>query len=257
MMLGIYDSGLGGLTALSEARRLMPDEDFIYFGDTRHLPYGTRSPDAIIGYSRHAIEFLKNHGAKAVLCACGTVSTVALDTVKSDFDIPVIGVATPCVKAAIKATKSGKIAVIGTSATIKSGFFQNEIKKAMPTAQVTAKGCDFFVSIVENSLSDNTVITDEATRIYLSELLECDTVILGCTHFPLISEPIRKALPNCVQINSGKEGAKALMSYRSNSKYGKGTTRFYLSDVGGSFPEIAKTIMPSISRDNIFFDCIY
>lgn len=251
-MLGIYDSGLGGLTALVQARRLMPNEDFIYFGDTGHLPYGTRSPDAIIRYSERAIDFLIKHGARAVLCACGTVSTVALDTVKNRFDIPITGVATPCAAAAVRTTKNGKIAIIGTSATIRSDYFPRIIKEMMPSAEVVSRSCDFFVSIVENALSQNKIITDEAARIYLSDLSDCDTVILGCTHFPLLSEPIRRAMPNSIQINSGKEGAKALSKYSDVCSHKTAKTRFYLSDTGGSFLKIAKTIMPNISQEDIF-----
>ena len=240
-MLGIYDSGLGGLTALKEARAIMPSEDFIYFGDTVHLPYGTRSPDIIIRYSEAAMRFFEKMKVSAVLCACGTVSSVALDVVSKKFKIPMIGVAEPSVKAACLASKNGKIAVIGTRATITSNIFPEKIKMRLPHATVISKSCDLFVSLVENGFSCHRQICDLAAEFYLSEMADCDTIILGCTHFPLLSESIARVLPFAVQINSGKEGARELS--RFSSEKGNGKTKFYLSDTGGSFDETAKKFL--------------
>ena len=239
-MIGIYDSGLGGLTALSEARAIMPDTDFIYFGDTAHLPYGTRSESAIIRYAREALSFLGDKGVDAVLCACGTVSSVALDEVKNEYPFAVMGVVEPAARAAVMASKNQKIAVSGTSATVKSDIFKRKISELSPNAEVISVGCDLFVSIVENGFANDMPIATEAAKRYLSGLSDCDTLILGCTHFPLLSEAIRRVLPQITLISSGKEGARSLVKYEKKET---GKTEFYLSDTGGSFASMAKVFL--------------
>ncbi len=239
-MIGIYDSGLGGLTALSEARSLMPDTDFIYFGDTAHLPYGTRSDEAIIRYARDAMRFFEKKGVDAVLCACGTVSSVALDKIKGDFPFRIIGVVEPSARTAVLASKNKKIAVSGTGATVKSGIFKKKIQALCPSAEVFSVGCDLFVAIVENGFADDEIIATEAARRYLSGMSDCDTLILGCTHFPLLSDAIRRVLPKVTLISSGKEGARALSEYKRKEN---GRVEFYLSDTGGSFATMARVFL--------------
>lgn len=239
-MLGIYDSGLGGLTALVQAKRLMPSDDFIYFADTLHLPYGTRSPETIVRYAASAMNFFSETGVSAVLCACGTVSSVALCSVKDKYKFPIIGVADPSVAAAAETTKSGKIAVIATGATVRSGYFERKIREYLPDAVVMSKSCDLFVGLVEAGVSEDSGIAVEAAREYLSGLEAADTVILGCTHFPMLSNAIAKVLPDAKQIDSGLYGAKALLPY---SDGGNGKLKFYVSDSHCNFKKKAESFL--------------
>ncbi len=240
-MLGIYDSGLGGLTALRAARELMPSADIIYFADTAHLPYGTRSPEKILSYAENAIDFFAKKQVKALLCACGTVSCVALPRLTSAPPFKILGVAESAVKAAIAKSPCLKIGVIATSATAASGHFQRLIQKHSPNAHPLCIPCDFFVSIAENGFAENEAIANEAARVLLAPLSgKIDTLILGCTHFPLLKSAIKKALPNVILIDSAREGALALSSL---AEKGNGKTELYASDLGAGFIKTARTIL--------------
>ena len=245
-MIGIFDSGLGGLTALKEARRLMPEEDFVYFGDTGRVPYGTRSRDTIIEYTRQAMHFMLEMNVRAVLVACGTVSSVALKTVKEEFDIPIIGVVDSAAKAAISATKNKKIGVIGTGATISSRSFESFIHEQDDGIDTLGVACPLFVSLVENGyIAPDDSVTLEVARRYLSPIanFRADTLILGCTHFPIISQSIAQILPDVTLINSGKEAAKALCDLLGGGDVGSGRTHYYVSDSPDNFSAIASIFL--------------
>ncbi len=214
-MIGIFDSGLGGLTALSVAKKLLPKEDFIYLGDTGRVPYGTRSQATVCRYTREALAFFCKKKVDAVLIACGTASSVALPTLE-DYPFPVFGVVKPTASCAVNTTKNGKIGVIGTSATVKSGAFSRAIHALNPSIETHAIACPLFVPFVENGLfSKNDPLVIELVRRYLAPLHEkgCDTLILGCTHFPILSEAIRAVFPNFFLINSGECSAHAIKDY--------------------------------------------
>lgn len=244
-MVGIFDSGLGGLSALKETRLLMPRSDIIYFGDTGRVPYGTRSRETIIKYALQDMRFLLKFQVEAVLIACGTVSSTALDTLRTIYDIPILGVVDAASEAAIRATKNGKIGVIATGATILSHSFENIIHASNPEIAVTSTACPLLVPLVENGYtgSDNPV-TLRVLEDYLKDIKAsgADTLILGCTHFPLIAGAIANVLPGVTLINSGAEAAKALSNIAKN-KDENGEVRYFVSDNPNNFRELASLFL--------------
>jgi glutamate racemase len=244
-MIGIFDSGLGGLTALREAVRLMPNEDFIYFGDTGRVPYGTRSRDTIIQYAKQAMRFFASHNVEAVLAACGTVSSVALDELKASFDLPIIGVVEGAAKSAIEKTKNKKIGIIGTSATVRSASFEKVLKGLSPDVQTMGVACPLFVPLVENGyVQSDDCVTLEVARRYLQPIKDfgADTLILGCAHFPIIAEVISRVLPSVTLINSGSEAAKQLLGLKGDG-VGGGSVRYYVSDSPENFSSVASIFL--------------
>lgn len=241
-MIGIFDSGLGGLTAYRELHALLPNEKFIYFGDTGRVPYGTRSHELLMKYARQDINFLREKGASAILAACGTVSSVVLDELKDEFDIPLIGVVDASVKEALAATKNGVVGVIGTGATISSGAFERKLKSG-GAKEVISVACPLFVPLVENGyIERDCEVTRLVAKDYLKKIFDAgaDTLILGCTHFPIISEIIGDFLPNVTLINSGAAAAKEVAVYADGSK---GESEFYVSDAPSNFDEVAKVFL--------------
>ena len=230
-MIGIFDSGLGGLTAVKQLHKLMPEEDLVYFGDTGRVPYGTKSSATIIQYARQDVAFLNSKGVDAILVACGTVSTTALSVLQKESRIPVVGVVEPACRAAIEQTKNGNIAVIGTVATIRSGAFPDLLKDLSADVRVYEQACPLFVPLVENGVVDKAdPIARLAVERYLGRFVESDvdTMILGCTHYPLLADVIADVLPGVTLINTGYEAAKSLCEGRVAD--GTGTTRYYVSD---------------------------
>lgn len=249
--IGVFDSGLGGLTAVKELANILPNEDIIYFGDTGRVPYGSRSKETIIKYALQDVAFLTSLDVKMIIAACGTVSSVAKD-IGDSLDIPFVGVVKPTSMAACKATKNGKIGVIGTTATIKSNSYKNEINKINNDLQVFVKDCPLFVPLVEGGfiLKDDPILKLTVER-YLKDLLVSgiDTLILGCTHYPLIKEAISAYLGSSVSIiDSGKETAlfasKALKNTGlTNLKNENGNISFYVSDSIEGFSKIAQLFL--------------
>lgn len=230
-MIGIFDSGLGGLTALKEIKALT-GEDLVYFGDTGRVPYGGRSFETIRSYAKQDAAFLMSMNVDAIVVACGTVSTTAISYLKEMLDVPVIDVVEPSSLAAVKATKNKRIAVIGTAATIKSGAFEKCITGIDPEISVLSVACPLFVPLVENGFADeNCEITRLTAEHYLKKIKEsgADTLILGCTHYPIISKIIAKVLPGVTLISSGEEAAKRVVN-TLGSKQGSSKTRYYVSD---------------------------
>ena len=194
--IGVFDSGVGGLTVAREIFRNLPNEKIIYFGDTARVPYGNKSPETIIRYSKQISEFLISRHVKAIVIACNTASAMALDAVQATTDIPVIGVVKPGADAAVNATVSGRIGVIGTIGTIASGLYDKYIKEIMPSAQVFGKACPLFCPLVEEGMLDDSV-TVEMIHRYLDGLIkenDIDTLVLGCTHYPLIRTVIAREI---------------------------------------------------------------
>lgn len=236
--IGVFDSGLGGLTAVKELIKVLPNEDIIYFGDTGRVPYGNRSQRAIIKYANDDIAFLNSLGVKMIIVACGTVSSV-LNKVGNNFIIPFTGVIEPTAKAAINSTNNGRIGIIGTTATIKSGAYQNELKKLNPKIQIFEQDCPLFVPLVENGfIEKNNKAAILIAEKYLKNIKESniDTLILGCTHYPIISEIITYVVGEKVSlINPGKETADLVSNMLKglnlkSTKTSLGTHSFYVSD---------------------------
>ena len=242
-MIGIFDSGLGGLTAYRELRTLLPNEQFIYFGDTGRVPYGSRSHEILTRYAKQDIKFLLSKGADRILAACGTVSSVVLDEIKDSFDLPIFGVVDASAAAALEATKNGIIGVIGTGATVSSGAFEKKLK-AGGAKEVVSVACPLFVPLVENGyIARDCEPTKLIARDYLSKIREsgADTLILGCTHFPIIAEIIGDILPGVTLINSGAAAAKAVAS--TVTKPTAGTSEFYVSDNPVNFDAVARIFL--------------
>ncbi|MBP5178832.1 MAG: glutamate racemase [Lachnospiraceae bacterium] len=191
--IGVFDSGIGGTTVVKELMASLPNEKIIYFGDTARVPYGNKSAGTVIMYSRQIVRFLLEKKVKAIVIACNTASALALDALKSELEIPIIGVVKPGAKAAAEVTKCNKIGVIGTRATINSGIYKEFLHKTNPDIQVFGKACPLFVPLVEEGwISDD--ITRQVIHRYLDELVEkeIDALVLGCTHYPILAGEIGK-----------------------------------------------------------------
>ena len=256
--VGVFDSGVGGLTVAREIMRHLPNENIVYFGDTARVPYGSKSKDNIIRYSRQIIHFLKTKGVKAIVIACNTASALALDVVREESDIPIIGVVEPGARAALAATKTKKIGVIGTEGTIRSAMYEKIIQGFDPEASVIGKACPLFVPLVEEGFAKHHV-TEEIIDYYLSSFLETDidSLILGCTHYPLLRSRIREYVGDKIQlVNPAYETAMDLKkllqeSGLENEALEKGTQEkehaaysFYVSDAADKFMQFANSILP-------------
>ncbi|MDP2923517.1 MAG: glutamate racemase [Candidatus Omnitrophota bacterium] len=247
--IGIFDSGVGGLTVLREIEKILPSEDIIYFGDTARVPYGNKSKSTIIKFSTENVLFLLKRKVKMVVIACNTSSALALDYFKKNFSAPVIGVIEAGAKKAIGISKNNRIGVIGTRSTINSGSYRKEIAKRNRNAKVYSKACPLFVPLVEEAILSGSIV-NSIVRMYLEEIKakNVDTVILGCTHYPLLKEPISKYLKGVCIIDSAKEVAvhtKNLLDVKKlNNRAGKkGKVDFYVSDEPKGFRKLAKLFL--------------
>ena len=213
--IGVFDSGLGGLTVLKELKKLLPDEDFVYFGDTGRVPYGTKSVETILKYAKEDQAFLQSKDVKMIIAACGTVSSLTLEN-KPDHNIPYFEMITPAVNMALGTTKTGKVGVIGTNATVKSEAHKNMLTKNNNELNVTAAACPLFVPLVENGVIDK---NDEIVKSVIARHLKpikdagCDTLILGCTHYPILADAIGEYLKDTALINPGVALAKMVKEY--------------------------------------------
>ena len=192
--IGIFDSGIGGLTVVRQIHRALPHEDLVYLGDTARVPYGTKSPATVVRFACEDAEFLLSQKVKAIVVACNTASAWALPTLEQKFALPVFGVIQPGAEAALAQTRSGRIGVIGTRATIRSEAYPKSIQALDPTARVFGRACPLLVPLVEEGWLRHAV-TDAVLRAYLAPLLRCkiDTLVLGCTHYPLLKPAIKRA----------------------------------------------------------------
>jgi glutamate racemase len=235
--VGVFDSGIGGLTVAHEIIRQLPHESIVYFGDTARVPYGPKSPDTVRRYSREIAGFLRDQGVKNIVIACNTATAHALEALRSEMDMPVTGVVEPGARAAVAATRGGHIGVIGTAGTIKSGAYERAIRALDPDVMVTPRACPLLVPLVEEGWTEH-----EATRIvareYLEPLLEAeiDTLVLGCTHYPLLKALLRDVLgPEVTLIDSAEETAaetaRTLASaHLAADEYAVPSHRFIASD---------------------------
>jgi glutamate racemase len=210
--IGAFDSGVGGLTVVQAMRELLPAEDILYLGDTARVPYGNKSPETIIRYSRENLAYLRSHEVKAVVVACNTASAHALAVLQKESDVPVIGVIAPGVEAALAATRNQRIGIIGTQGTIQSEAYQNLLRKLRPEVVMTAIATPLLVSLVEEDW-----LSHPATHLILEEYLapmkaaQVDTVVLACTHYPLLKPLAQRILgPDVVLVDSAQNAAAAL-----------------------------------------------
>jgi len=248
--VGIFDSGVGGLTVLKEIVALLPQEHIIYLGDTARVPYGTRSPKTVIKYSRENVRFLRRWELKVLVVACNTSSSVSLPTLKEENEIPVVGVIEPGVRRAVEVTRTGRIGVIGTEGTIRSGAYQRRIREMDPHLQVFATPCPLFVPLVEEGWIDDPISRLVAHR-YLRPLKEegIDVLILGCTHYPLLEGVIREVMGEGIElINSAKETAREVKRQLERGGMleppgAEGERKFFVTDNPGKFTEIGKRFL--------------
>lgn len=248
--IGVFDSGIGGLTVLKEMMEQLPGEDIIYFGDTARIPYGTRSRQTVIKYSFQCIRFLLSKDIKAIVIACNTASAMALEEARKVFEVPIVGVIEPGSNAAISSTINNKIGVIGTTGTVNSEAYQRKIRRAHPSSEVIGISCPLFVPIVEEGWEDTDVAFITADK-YLSELKEhnIDTLVLGCTHYPILRYTVGKVMGNEVKlINPAYETAKCtkkLLKERGllSEKIDGGKNEFYVSDDPEKFRRIGGNIL--------------
>jgi glutamate racemase len=261
--IGIFDSGIGGLTVVKQLTKYLPGENLVYFGDTARVPYGTRSNKLIKQYALEDTAFLQQFHIKFLVVACNTVSAVAIDLLKSSLEIPVTGVILPGVETAITTTKNNKIGIIGTTATITSGAYERRIKSINPDIEVFGQACPLLVPLVEEGWID-----DEVTRLtiakYLDSLLKrsIDTLILGCTHFPVLADLIQEVAGEKVKlIDSGKETAKKVKQMLENSslrtqKNKQNSFKFFVSDIPGKFDEVGTLFLgrPVVQAQQVDFD---
>ena len=249
--VGVFDSGVGGLTVAKEIMRQLPKEKIIYFGDTARVPYGNKSRETVIAYSRQIVGFLLAKGVKAIVIACNTASAFALEAIAGDVPVPIIGVVKPGARTASKTTKNGRIGIIGTEGTINSGIYTEYLSELDPGISVFGKACPLFVPLAEEGWLDDPITVDVIRR-YITPMLEkdIDTLVLGCTHYPLLAESIRKVAGDNVNlVNPALETAlelarilreKDLLSDGSDAPH----HRFYVSDGAEKFRSFANSILP-------------
>ena len=249
--IGIFDSGIGGLTVFREVFRNLPGENIVYFGDTARVPYGNKSPETVLRYSRQIVRFLETEKVKAIVVACNTASALALDALEKEIDLPILGVVRPGALVAADVTKNGRIGLIATESTVKSGLYEKMLKGLNPELSVFSKACPLLVPLVEAGWVDDP-ITLEVVKRYLSELLdkEIDTLILGCTHYPLLRRMFRNYLGDTVTlVNPAYETAISLKKMLEdlnlkNPQEGKSVYRFFASDSTEGIENIVKAILP-------------
>lgn len=247
MAIGVFDSGLGGLSAVKELMKVLPEENIVYFGDTGRVPYGNRSRDTIVKYAQQDVNFLLQNNVKMIIAACGTVSSVATH-LSDTLTVPFTGVVVPTAKAAASATKNGRIGVIGTTATINSHSYKQMLTEINPELEIFEQDCPLFVPLVENGFTNpDDIIVKSVVEHYTKELIakDVDTVILGCTHYPLLADAIAKIMGEKVTlIDSGRATAlytaellkeKELNCTRNES----GEYRFFVSDTPDNFVNMA------------------
>ena len=251
--IGVFDSGIGGLTVAREIMRNLPMEKIVYFGDTARVPYGSKSKEIVIRYSRQIVRFLQSQNVKAIVVACNTASALALSTLEKEIDIPIIGVVKPGAKVAARTTVSKRVGVIATEATINSGLYTELIQKIDSEITVIGKPCPLFVPLVEEGWRKDP-ITEMVARRYLKELQtqNIDTLILGCTHYPLLRGLIGEIMGDHVQlVNPAYETSMALKQLLTEENLlNQGSVeeefpyRYYVSDAAEKFKNFANSILP-------------
>ncbi|NUM56200.1 MAG: glutamate racemase [Candidatus Hydrogenedentes bacterium] len=248
--LGIFDSGVGGLTVFRRIAERMPAESIIYLGDTARVPYGTKSADTVARYARSCADVLMDRGIKMLIVACNTASAYALDSLRRDLPVPVIGVIEPGAKRAVAATRANHIGVIGTAGTINSKKYQETIHEYAPAARVSTKPCPLFVPLAEEGWVSGPV-PEQVAHEYLTELCEqgIDTLVLGCTHYPLLKDVIAKAVgPGVTLVDSAEATSESVADVLThhdddNSGASKGARTFLVTDAPESFARVGRRFL--------------
>lgn len=245
--IGIFDSGVGGLTVLSSVSKALPGEDLIYFGDTARFPYGPKSKNTILKFSRQICRFLSKFNVKLIVIACNTATALALEDLQSEISVPIIGVIDPAVQALSNSNKEGKrkVGIIGTRSTVKSNAYARAIQNSYKGIISFQKACPLFVTLVEEGWAEKN-ISREIAHEYLDEMEreQVDTLILGCTHYPLLKNMLREEFPGFHLIDGSLETAKVVKDHlkknKLNSKNQKGEVHIYISDMTDYFETLEK-----------------
>lgn len=254
--IGIFDSGIGGLTVVKEIIQALPNEDIVYFGDTARVPYGNKSAQTIIGFSVENVKFLLKFGVKLIIVACNTSSSLALPALRTKFKLPILGVISSAVRKAVKISPKGRIGIIATRATVKSRCYQREIKKIERRTKAFVQACPLFVPLVEEGWT-NERITLEVAQRYLAPLLkkDIDTLILGCTHYPLLKNVLRKTVGKRIKfVDSAEELTEEVKTQLRQKgltadKRRKGRCRFYVSDEPIHFQKVGRRFLEKRIKD--------
>ena len=252
--IGVFDSGLGGLTVLNAICAANEGLSIIYFGDTARVPYGTRTPDTILHYARQDVRFLLSRGVQAIIVACGTVSSIALKTLQQEFDVPIIGVIEPACRAALSVTKTEHICVLGTNATVNSSAYSTCIKSLNPNVRVSGIACPLFVPLIENGFREDDQITKLTVERYLASVRETDvdTLILGCTHYPFLIDAIRLELPGIHLIDIGVALSESVKHALAQSKtQEQNRVEYCFSDRETSFKRFDTEHLKSLPKGEI------
>jgi glutamate racemase len=240
--IGIFDSGVGGLTVHRAVLDALPDVDTVYLGDTARVPYGTKSADTVTQYSLRNARFLVRQEIDVLVVACNTASAVAIPALRAELAMPVLGVVEPGARAAARATRNGRIGVVGTQGTVSSGAYQAALRKALPDAQVIARACPLFVPLAEEGWVDpEDAIVRGVVRRYLAPLAESgiDTLVLGCTHYPLLAAAIAIELPGVTLVDSARAIAAEVRERLPRGAGRAAEHRFYVTDAPDRFLAVA------------------
>ncbi len=254
--LGIFDSGLGGLTVVRQIQKVFPRLPIIYYGDTARVPYGTKSPKTVTHFSRQIIDFLIAQDVQAIVVACNTASAAAVPTLKDEYDVPIYGVVEPGAQAASTATRSGTIGVIGTNSTIRTNVYTKAIQGRDQSLRVFGKACPLFVPLVEEGWEDHNVTRQIAVE-YLQPVLDqnIDTLILGCTHYPLLKNTLQKILPDDISIiDSGVAAANELNGKIEVHSAVTPVHKYFVSDTPERFAELAARFLGKPMQQVYHFD---
>lgn len=248
--IGVFDSGLGGLTVVRSLRKALPGESIIYLGDTARVPYGNKSPQLVTEYSVQIAEFLVQKNAKLIVVACNTASAVALPELQKRFNVPVIGVIEPGAEAAVNATRSGRVGVLGTLATVGSGAYEKALMSLGGISKVVGQACPLLVPLAEEGWLDGNV-TEEVIKVYLEPVINSnvDTIILGCTHYPILKKAIQKVLDSPVRlVDSADTVAAAVKNIikekgLSSKEGSQGNLDLYVTDLPARFEAVASRFL--------------
>ncbi|THB69561.1 MAG: glutamate racemase [Gammaproteobacteria bacterium] len=262
--IGVFDSGVGGLTVLNAIQKILPGEELLYLGDTARVPYGTKSPESVIKYALQAARVLVDHGIKLLVVACNTASSVALDALREEFSpLPVLGVVEPGAVASCEISKSGRIAVIGTEGTVNGQAYQKAIRRIRPDAKISAKPCSLFVALAEEAWSEGELV-EQIIHKYLSDLIDLpvetrpDCLVLGCTHFPVLESAIKNVVGNeMVVVDSAATTARMVKCelanhYMLRSIATSNKPHFLVTDGPERFARVAQIFFDSpVTQDNV------
>jgi len=248
--IGVFDSGLGGLTVLKSLEKQLPNESFIYFGDTAHVPYGSKSVETVQNYSNQIAKFLLQHNVKLIVIACNTASSVAAQMLREKFDVPIFGVVGPSIEQAISHHKKGEIGIIGTQSTIASNSYIQKFKELAPHIKTNQQACPLFVPLIEENWC-NTSTAKEIALIYLEPFITypVDVLVLGCTHYPMMETLIQSLVGSSVKlISSGPAVATVVNKYLIDNKIQNQTTdshseAFFVTDFPQKFDELGSQFL--------------